>query len=144
MTSRQIEVVQTSWQYVATHVPQAGEIFYARLFDKNPHLRGMFPADTTEQAKKLISMISFAVRKLKNLSEVISDVQALGRRHVKYGVQPSHYVIVADSLLWTLEKGLGDQWNEEVKQSWTRLYTILAEIMMNAAKEEPSRRAVVL
>jgi hemoglobin-like flavoprotein len=145
MTPKQIELVQNSWQHVVTNVSEAGEIFYARLFDKNPQLRSMFSTDIREQSRKLIGIITFAVKKLNNLSEVISDVQALGRRHGKYGVQPSHYVIVADSLLWTLEKGLGDQWNDETKDAWTKLYTTLAEIMINAAKEEPSvQREIVL
>jgi hemoglobin-like flavoprotein len=144
MTPKQIELVQNSWQHVVTNVAEAGEIFYARLFDKNPQLRSMFSTDIREQSRKLVSIISFAVKKLNNLSEVISDVQALGRRHGKYGVQPSHYVVVADSLLWTLEKGLGDKWNEEVREAWTRLYTTLAEIMINAAKEEPSEKREVI
>jgi hemoglobin-like flavoprotein len=136
MTPKQIELVQNSWHHITTNVTHAGEIFYGRLFEKNPQLRAMFSTDVKEQSRKLINIITFAVKKLNNLGEVVGDVQALGRRHGKYGVQPSHYVIVADSLLWTLEKGLGDDWNEEVKQAWTRLYTILAEIMMKASKEE--------
>jgi hemoglobin-like flavoprotein len=145
MTSKQIELVQNSWQHIVSNVSEAGEIFYSRLFEKNPQLRSMFSTDIKEQSRKLVAIISFAVKKLNNLSEVISDVQALGRRHGKYGVQPSHYVIVADSLLWTLEKGLGDKWNEEIREAWTKLYSTLAEIMINAAKEEPSvRKEIVL
>jgi hemoglobin-like flavoprotein len=144
MTSRQIELVQDSWAHIASNVSGAGEIFYARLFEKNPQLRSMFSTDVKEQSRKLMGIITFAVKKLNNLSEVITDVQALGRRHGKYGVQPSHYVIVADSLLWTLEKGLAEKWNDEVREAWTKLYSILAEIMVNAAKEEPVKKEIVL
>jgi hemoglobin-like flavoprotein len=134
MTSRQIDLIQNSWEYVIQNVAEAGEIFYGRLFDQNPQLRPMFSSDVKGQSRKLIAIITFAVKKLKNLDEVIADVQALGKRHDNYGVQPSHYAIVGDSLLWTLEKGLGEQWNEELKNAWVELYTALAEIMIKASK----------
>lgn len=34
-------------------------------------------------------------------------LQELGRRHVGYGVLPRHYATVGDALLWTLKRGLG-------------------------------------
>jgi hemoglobin-like flavoprotein len=144
MTPKQIELVQNSWDYVINNVAEAGEIFYEKLFEKDPQLRSMFSTDIKEQSRKLIGIITFAVKKLNNLSEVIGDVQALGKRHGRYGVQPSHYVIVGDSLLWALEKGLGERWNEEVKEAWTRLYTTLAEIMIHAAKEESAARKEII
>ena len=144
MTQRQIELVQNSWEHIVENVSDAGDIFYNRLFEKNPQLRSMFSDDVREQSRKLMAMITFAVRKLQNISDVIADVQSLGKRHAKYRVQPSHYVMVGDSLLWTLEKGLDDQWNDEVREAWTRLYTTLAEIMINAAKEGSAKKATVL
>src|ERR1044071_2408565 len=41
------------------------------------------------------------------LEGLVPAVQALGRRHVAYGVTERHYETVGAALLWTLEKGLG-------------------------------------
>jgi len=38
-------------------------------------------------------------------------------------------------LIWTLEKGLGEVWTEQVKIAWVDCYTILSEAMINAAAE---------
>ena len=141
MTPKQIELVQNSWDHVVNNVPHAGEIFYGRLFEMNPQLRAMFSPDTKTQAQKLVHIITFAVKKLHTIEEIVSDVQSLGRRHGNYGVQPAHYAMVAESLLWTLEKGLGHLWSDEMKQAWTTLYATLAGIMMDAAAEPVAKIA---
>jgi hemoglobin-like flavoprotein len=135
MTKHQIELVQKSWRYVSTNIITAGNIFYERLFEESPHLKPLFKGNMKEQENKLISMITFAVGKLHNIDEITRDVVALGARHNAYGVKEEHYHNVASALLWTLEKGLGDQWSAELKQAWTDLYTMLAGIMMQAPKK---------
>jgi hemoglobin-like flavoprotein len=59
----------------------------------------------------------------------------LAQRHVKYGVEPKHYEPVGAALLWTLEKGLGTNWNEEVKEAWTLCYVTLSGAMIAACEE---------
>jgi hemoglobin-like flavoprotein len=36
-------------------------------------------------------------------------------------------------LLWTLEQGLGDAWNRELKDAWTAVYVVLSGAMIQAA-----------
>jgi hemoglobin-like flavoprotein len=144
MTERQIELVQGTWEHVTSNVVVTGELFYGRLFEINPQLRVIFSGDIKDQSRKLVSIISFAVRKLKNLHEITLDIQGLGERHHHYGVQTEHYAMVADSLLWTLEKVLGDRWNEEVKDAWIALYTTLADIMINSKKPALQHKRVVI
>ena len=143
MTQRQIELIQNTWDYVTTNIAEAGDIFYGRLFEKNPEIRSMFTGDIKQQSRKLVAIITFAVKKLDSLGDVIADVQALGKRHDKYGVNPSHYPVVADSLLWTLEKGLGERWNDEVKEAWVTLYTTLSGIMIGASKHNRKSEPVL-
>lgn len=65
----------------------------------------------------------------------VPAVQELGRRHVKYGVQPQHYNTVAEAILWMLGQTLGSKFTPEIKQSWTEVYTILADTMKEAARQ---------
>ena len=65
-------------------------------------------------------------------------VQALGRHHTGYDVQPAHYGTVAQALLWTLEQGLKDDFTPEVKEAWTTVYTLLADTMIAAAEQADS------
>jgi hemoglobin-like flavoprotein len=41
---------------------------------------------------------------------------------------------VGAALLKTLEQGLGADFTEEVKQAWTAVYSVMAEVMVAAAK----------
>jgi hemoglobin-like flavoprotein len=132
MTTRQIKLVENSWDYIITNTEEAGNLFYTRLFQQSPALRHLFKENMREQERKLISLITFAVSKINNLDEIANDVIALGTRHKGYGVKPEYYNDVATALLWTLEQGLGGQWNDELKEAWTTLYVTLAGIMTNA------------
>jgi hemoglobin-like flavoprotein len=135
MTQEQIYHVKSTWAVVASLDPEAvGGLFYDRLFEIAPELRHMFRAPQNEQSRKLLSMIGYVINKLDKLDEILDEVAKLARRHVQYGVKDAHYNTVAEALLWTLEKGLGDQWTPEVKEAWILCYTTLAGAMIEAGK----------
>jgi len=78
------------------------------------------------------------VNGLSRLDEIVPAVEALGKRHVGYGVKDQHYDTVAGALLYTLEKGLGPAFTPEVKEAWTATYTVLAGAMKKAAATAPA------
>ncbi len=133
MTPTQVELVQTSWEKVVPIADTAAELFYGRLFELDPSLKPLFTSDIKEQGKKLMQMISVAVKGLSDLEKIVPAVEELGKRHVGYGVKDEHYDTVGAALLWTLEKGLGDAFTPDVKEAWTETYTVLATTMKNAA-----------
>jgi hemoglobin-like flavoprotein len=134
MTPKQVELVQGSWKKVMPIADTAAALFYNRLFELDPALKGLFKSDLKEQGRKLTAMISVAVGGLTRLESIVPAVQDLGRRHGKYGVKDQHYDTVATALVWTLEKGLGDAFTPEVKEAWVTTYGILAQTMKDAAK----------
>lgn len=135
MTPEQVKLVQESFKKVAPIAPQAADLFYGRLFEIAPEVRPLFPADLTEQKKKLMGMIATAVNSLHQVEKIVPAVQELGRRHVNYGVTKAHYKPVGEALIWTLEKGLGDAFTPEVKTAWLETYTTLETVMTAAAAE---------
>ena len=135
MTNKQIDLVKSSWAMVATIDPvTVGGLFYNRLFEIAPQLKHMFRNPMPEQSKKLLAMINYVISKLNKLEDILDEVAKLARRHVSYGVKPDHYTIVGEALLWTLEKGLADNWNSEVKEAWVDCYNILSSAMINASE----------
>lgn len=119
---------------VATLEPETvGGLFYNRLFEIAPEVRAMFHTPVAEQSRKLLSMIGYVINKLDKLEDIIDEVAKLAQRHVQYGVSAAHYQVVGSALLWTLEKGLGEHWTEEVKEAWVLCYTTLANAMIAAA-----------
>ncbi len=134
MNETQKKLVQQTWASVVPIADQAAEIFYGKLFEADPSLRPLFKGDIQEQGKKLMKMIGMAVSSLDRLNELVPVVQALGKRHVGYGVKDADYDTVAGALLDTLSVGLGPAFTPEVKEAWTTVYTVLATTMKDAAK----------
>lgn len=133
MNEHTIKAVQETFALVEPIADKAAEIFYAKLFELDPALKPLFQGDMTEQGEKLMKMIGIAVRGLTRLDDIVPAVQQLGKRHVGYGVEDSHYDTVAAALLYTLSAGLGDAFTEEVKAAWTDVYMLLAGVMKEAA-----------
>ena len=133
MTPTQIQLVQTSWERVVPIADQAAALFYGRLFDLDPELKPLFKSDIREQGRKLMQMITVAVRGLNDLGRLVPAVEDLGRRHVAYGVRSKDYNTVGSALLWTLKNGLGDAFTPEVEEAWATTYNVLATTMQKAS-----------
>lgn len=137
MNATEIKLVQDSFAKVAPISDQAAVIFYDRLFEVAPSVKAMFPADLTEQRKKLMATLTVVVGGLSNLEAILPAASALAKRHVAYGAKPEHYPVVGSALLWTLEKGLGGAWTPEVASAWTAAYGVLSNFMITEAYGRP-------
>ncbi|HET9823879.1 MAG TPA: globin family protein [Chitinophagaceae bacterium] len=134
MTQHQINLIRASWAKASSmNTVVVGDLFYGKIFEIAPAARDMFKGSMAEQSRKVFSMLNYVISKLDRLDDIIGEVEKLARRHTNYGVREEHYSVVGDALLWTLEQGLGDQWNDELKQAWAECYSILATAMINAA-----------
>ena len=140
MTKEEIILIKRTWKLFREINPVVvGDTFYSKLFIENPSLRKMFPKEMTLQYQKLIDMLSTIVGRLDNLEDLAGDIAAMARRHVAYGVKPGQYKKVGEALLWTLEQGLGNDWNEEVKEAWIKCYTTLSDAMIAASSEATTK-----
>src|SRR5713226_2132835 len=133
MTPDQVKLVQQSFAKVAPISETAADLFYDRLFEIAPQVRAMFPADMTEQRKKLMMTLAAVVNGLANLDSILPAASALAKRHVAYGARAEHYPVVGAALLWTLEKGLGDGWTPEVADAWGTAYGTLSGYIISEA-----------
>ena len=133
MTPDMIEHVQNSCQKVKPISETAATLVHGRLFELARSLEKLFSGDMEEQGKKLMTMLGTAVAGLKNLEAIVPAVEALGKRHVGYGVEPAHYETVGAALIWTLSQGLGEAFTDEVETAWVETYNTLATTMKAAA-----------
>src|ERR1700693_1717003 len=133
MTSDQVKLVQQCFAKVAPISETAAVLFYDRLFEFAPRVRAMFPADMTEQRRKLMATLAAVVNGLGDLNSILPAASALAKRHVGYGAKAEHYPVVGAALLWTLEKGLGDGWTPDIAEAWTTAYGTLSGFMVSEA-----------
>jgi hemoglobin-like flavoprotein len=136
MTPEQKRLVQQSFAKVLPIKQLAATMFYEQLFTLDPSLRPMFRGDMMRQRAMLMAVLTTAVNGLDKLHEIVPMVEALGRRHVAYGVRDPHYATVGAALLWTLEQGLGEAFTPEVRDAWAACYGLLAGVMQAAARQQ--------
>ena len=91
----------------------------------------------TAQYQKLIEMINLVIARLDRLEELTPDIALMAIRHKGYGVKQYHYQLVGNALLWTLQKGIGNAWTEELNDAWVACYTTLSATMIDAAAKQP-------
>lgn len=131
MTPQQLTLVKRTWKLLREVDPAVlGDVFYGRLFFNYPSLRPMFKGSMEVQYQKFVDMLSLIVARIDRPDTVAQEIGALARSHAGYGVQPSHYEDVKEALLWTLEQGLGNDWNDDVQRAWVACYDILTQAML--------------
>ncbi len=132
MTTLDALLVQTTFSQIAPAADLVADLFFARLFQLDPTLRALFPNDLRSVKIRLMRALTQSVREIQTAGDAPSELAALGRRHLGYGVQPKHYQTFGEALLWTLEKGLGEDFTLEVCEAWRAFYDELATVMQEA------------
>src|SRR5258708_30831195 len=69
-------------------------MFYNRLFELKPTVKPLFNSSIDDQGPKLIAMLVILVKSLDRLDDLVPAIQALSKRHVKYGVAQEDYPVV--------------------------------------------------
>lgn len=139
MTPAQAKLVQDSFRKVVPIAGQAAEMFYSRLFEIAPETRPLFKRDLAGQYDKFIQMLLWVVANLHQVEAILPAVEELGRRHGGYDIEPRHFGLVGEALIWTLDAGLGAEFTPDVREAWIAAYGVLAGTMMKAGDRESGR-----
>ncbi|CCG99659.1 globin [Fibrella aestuarina BUZ 2] len=131
MTSQQIDLVKQTGRLLWSIDPALiGDVFYSRLALQYPQVRALFKGPLDVQYGQFADMLNIIVARLDRPGEVAVEIADMTRWHEAYGVQPAHYAAVGEVLLWTLEQGLGKQWNADVRDAWLACYQELSQQML--------------
>jgi hemoglobin-like flavoprotein len=134
VTPERERLVRDSWEQFEPMALPFARIFYDHLFELDPETQRLFAStDMEAQGRKFWQMLAEIVRVLDEPDQLVSEVAALGRRHVGYRVTDGQYEIVGAALLWTLEQALGPAFTPEVRDAWSEAYLVLATVMRRAA-----------
>lgn len=138
MDTASIALVESTFTAVTPFTDQLSRLFYERLFQLDPSVRAMFPADLVAQRQKLIDELAAIVDSLGRLHELVARTTDLGSRHEAYGVEPHHYDLVLDALLYALTTCIPQAMTPAATLAWRRAYHLIAETMMHGAAHGPS------
>jgi hemoglobin-like flavoprotein len=131
MTNQQILLVKRTWKLLREVDPVLlGDVFYGRLFAQHPGCRSLFRGPMENQYRKFTDMLSILVARLDRPESAAEELSHLALSHKGYGVKPGHYEPVKEALLWTLERGLGHDWNAAVSEAWVACFDALTRLML--------------
>jgi hemoglobin-like flavoprotein len=134
LTPTQIAIVQDSFKQIGPKAAEACRIFYDELFRIAPQLRELFPNDMSAHKTKFVQMLASVVKSLDQIAGISEEIVDLGRRHMSYDVEPEHYAMVGEALLWTINRVLGPEFTPEVRNAWEAAYSMLARAMQEGAE----------
>jgi hemoglobin-like flavoprotein len=135
-SSLNVDLLLSTFLKIEPQLDEFADSFYQILFNKYPQTELLFlDTDMRQQKIKLVQSLQLVISNVNNADALKDILKALGARHVEYGTALTDYPLIGDSLLQALEKHLDRDWNEEVKQTWTNAYQMIAQMMMQGAKE---------
>jgi NAD(P)H-flavin reductase len=135
-----IPAMRANFAKAAATGDEAPLYFYSHLFLSHPETRQLFPVSMAHQRDRLFAALGDVVARVDDLEALVPILQQLGRDHRKFGTLAAHYPAVGGSLLATLEH-FDDEWSPELAKDWTEAYTLVAEVMIeaaDAAQEQPA------
>ena len=135
MTPEQIDLIRESFDAMWPMRRDIADLCYSRFFELAPDARDLFPSDMERQQIKLMDMIAALVGSLDQRPLFQSLVTESGRRHARFGVQPSQYVAMGEALMWSLECKFGASFTPELRESWRALYAEVEIEMLRAAAQ---------
>lgn len=136
-----IALMEDSFAKISSDGKRFAEHFYGELFSRYPGVKPLF-ANTTmgRQQQHLFSSLVMVIENLRRPDAVADSLAALGKRHVGYGVSPTHYYAVTSTLLDTIKAMLGNEWNEAIQEAWTDGLEAVSRTMMQAHRTDRSEK----
>ena len=130
----EVETLEESFDLVASSGDELMKTFYERLFETAPAVQPLFAdVDMDGQRQALLNMLVVLRESLRDLDDIVPDLQDLGTRHVQYGARPEHYPVVGEVLIGSMAAVAGDQWKPEYTNAWQEAFVVVQDVMLQGA-----------
>src|SRR5258708_18572120 len=92
------------------------------------------------QRDHLVGALAQIVGQVDRVDDLTLFLEGVGREPRKFGALAEHYDVVGDSLLATLAHFAGDTWTSELASAGRDAYSLVASVMIRAAKQDEATR----
>lgn len=130
ITTQQKALIKESWGYLLRHGSLISDQFYPRLFQALPAAEALFHHGSTDQARKLRSVITLMVTKLDKLDRIEQEMFYLSKKHVGYHVQPAYFATFSRVLINTFADALGEKFTTAHREAWAIMLQIVSNKMI--------------
>lgn len=112
--------------------------FHARLFERRPELRLLFPPGFETRQHRFAQMLTQLLDALERPQELARTLVELGRRHRGYGAKFVHYLAVGEALIDTLAARNGEAFCARTRLAWARWFSWIVYRMRHADQDGPA------
>lgn len=133
MNTSQIRLVQDSFAQLAPDADLIADLLCARLFQLEPSLRAELPDDLRQTKANIVRLLTVSVNGLDQPKQWGATVRHIGQETL-FGTCTRHYELFGTALIWTVEKGMGEQFKFDVLEAWVAFYTALTGAMKEVDK----------
>lgn len=142
-SAKTIEIVKSTAAVLEQHGEAITTVFYKRLFEKHPEMKGIFNMTHQKQGtqpKVLANAIFQYAQHIDKLALLGDAVESIAQKHSSLSITPEMYPIVGENLLAAIKEVLGDAATPEIIGAWAEAYGDLAVIFVNREEELYSTR----
>lgn len=133
MTDEETRIVQRTWRLLRPVDPQLlSAVFLTRLQIEAPAWKPLATKRLQGEASGLIEGFSRIIARLDQPEAVKDRLLSLATHYLPDAVTPQQILNLGRALLWTLEQGLGSDWNSAVEQAWRQCYIELGQMVVDS------------
>lgn len=125
-------LLKKSFAWIEPQSHKVIEQFFATLFVREPHLRGMFPVAMGAHHERFFGEIARYVWSCDAPEAVVRRLSDLALDHRKFGVGEEHYGPFCDALLASLRSFAGYWWTPAIEAAWSSALGYLRAVMSDA------------
>ena len=131
-SQREKALLRRSFSRIASRHQMTAQYFFDRLFALDPEVQRLFPSDLTSHKRKFMQMLVLLINALDEPERFTEMARKLGERHLSYGVQPRHYRLAREALLWAVEQSMDCPFTVPVREAWVAFYDALMDAALSA------------
>jgi hemoglobin-like flavoprotein len=125
MTERQLLLLRNSWSFMMIRSQEAATLFYLRLFETVPLMNKTAASDLREQSARFIHMVTLILTKFQHPEDILSEIRRVPEWRRRYRLREQDYPVVAECLVHTLKKSLGNVFTADTESAWRAAFQLI-------------------
>lgn len=153
LTESEILLIKKSWKLVVTGgLSKYGTNMMIKIFIEHKDLKPLWRfaknLETVDQmngnqmlkkhGEKLFNALDMAIGSLNDLETLVPILIQLGYSHYTWGIRDTHFGVIGEALIGTLEDGLKDEFNPKVKKAWIKVFGVVESQMKIGMRQAES------
>ncbi len=138
LTEREIQTIRDTVPLLKEKGQTITKIFYKRLFEVHPELKNVFNQTNQKkglQSSALAMAVLAAAENIEDLTPIVPAIMPVVYKHCALQVQPEHYDIVGENLIWAIQEVTGLENNDPIIQTWIKAYGAIADAFIGLEKD---------